>query len=65
MIKNKTSEIKDLDQCNEGELVLLKNVKLSILDKKNLRQMLLLKRDALKGIQVEGIEINNIIRILD
>ena len=61
MIKNKTSEIKDLDQCNEGELVLLKNVKLSILDKKNLRQMLLLKRDALKGIQVEGIEINNVI----
>lgn len=61
MIKNKASEIKNLDECSEGELVLLKNVKLSILDKKNLRQMLLLKRDALKGIQVEGIEINNII----
>lgn len=61
MIKNKASEIKDLDECKEGELVLLKNVKLSILDKKNLRQMLLLKRNALKGIQVEGIEINNII----
>ncbi|MBP3635481.1 MAG: hypothetical protein J6J17_03375 [Bacilli bacterium] len=60
-IKNKTKEITDLDKCKEGELVLLKNVKLSILDKKNLRQMLLLKRDALKGIQVEGIEINNII----
>lgn len=61
MIKNKSKEIIDLDKCNEGELVLLKNVKLSILDKRNLRQMLLLKRDALKGIQVEGIEINNMI----
>lgn len=61
MIKNKAKKIIDLDKCNEGELVLLKNVKLSILDKRNLRQMLLLKRDALKGIQVEGIEINNII----
>lgn len=60
-IKNKAKEITDLDNCKEGELVLLKNVKLSILDKKNLRQMLLLKRDALKGIQVEGIEINNIV----
>jgi len=61
MIKNKASEVNNLDDCKEGELVLLKNVKLSILDKKNLRQMLLLKRNALKGIQVEGIEINNII----
>jgi len=60
-IKNKAKEITNLDNCKEGELVLLKNVKLSILDKKNLRQMLLLKRDALKGIQVEGIEINNIV----
>lgn len=60
-IKNKSSEIKDLDKCREGELVLIKNVKLSILDKNNLRQILLLKRDALKGIQIEGIEINNII----
>lgn len=64
MIKNKSKEIIDLNECNEGELVLLKNVKLSILDKRNLRQMLLLKRDALKGIQVEGIEINNIISSL-
>lgn len=61
MIKNKASVINNLDECKEGELVLLKNVKLSILDKRNLRQMLILKRDALKGIQVEGIEINNII----
>lgn len=60
-IKNRAKEITNLDNCKEGELVLLKNVKLSILDKKNLRQMLLLKRDALKGIQVEGIEINNIV----
>lgn len=64
MIKNKSKGIVDLNECNEGELVLLKNVKLSILDKRNLRQMLLLKRDALKGIQVEGIEINNIISSL-
>lgn len=61
LIKNKSKQVEFLDNCDEGELVLLKNVKLSILDKENLRQMLLLKRDALKGMQVEGIEINNII----
>lgn len=61
MIKNKAIEITSLDKCEEGELVLLKNVKLSILYKENLRKMLLLKRNALKGLQVEGIEINNII----
>ena len=60
-IKTKSKVITDLDKCKEGELVLIKNVKLSILDKRNLRQILLLKRDALKGIQVKGIEINNII----
>lgn len=61
MIKNKANEITSLDKCEEGELVLLKNVKLSILYKENLRKILLLKRNALKGFQVEGIEINNII----
>lgn len=60
-IKDKAKEVENLDNCKEGELILLKSVKLSILDKSNLRKMLLLKRDALKGIQVEGIEINNII----
>lgn len=60
-IKGKCKPVQELKNCNEGELILLENVKLSILDKKNLRQMLLLKRDALKGIQIDGVEINNII----
>ncbi len=34
---------------------------MSILDKDELMQMLILKRDALKGIQVDGIDINNLI----
>lgn len=60
-IKSKCKPVQKLSDCKEGELILLENVKLSILDKKNLRQMLLLKRDALKGIQIDGVEINNII----
>ena len=49
------------ENCKEGDLIEIDNINLSILDRTTLQQMLLLKRDALKGIKVEGIDINNII----
>lgn len=60
-IKDKCANVKDISNCKEGDLISIDNVQLSILDKENLMQMLILKRDALKGIQVEGIDINNLI----
>lgn len=60
-IKNKAEIINNFNKCVEGDLILLQNIELSILDKENLRQILLLKRDALKGMQIEGIELNNLI----
>lgn len=60
-IKDKCVNVKDVSKCKEGDLISIDDVQLSILDKENLMQMLFLKRDALKGIQVEGIDINNLI----
>ena len=45
----------------EGDLVKVDNVKLELLDEESLRQFLILRRDALKGIQVEGMELNNLV----
>lgn len=59
-----------IEQCNafnsfdglaEGDLVKVDNVKLKILDEESLRQFLVLRRDALKGFRVEGMEINNLV----
>ncbi len=60
-IKHKCTNVEDINTCKEGDLISIDNVQLSLLDKENLMQMLILKRDALKGIQVEGIDINNLI----
>lgn len=60
-IKEKSITNKKLEECIEGDLIKIDNVKLSILDIENLKRMLLLKRDVLKGIEVEGVDINNII----
>lgn len=45
----------------EGDLVKIDNVRLELLDEESLRQFLILRRDALKGVRVEGMEINNLI----
>ena len=45
----------------EGDLVKVNRVKLNLLDEDSLRQFLILRRDALKGMRVEGMEINNLI----
>lgn len=49
------------DDLSEGDLVKINNVRLELLDEESLRQFLILRRDALKGIKVEGMEINNLI----
>ena len=50
-----------LDSFTEGDLVKVNNVKLELLNEESLRQFLILRRDALKGMRVEGMEINNLI----
>lgn len=45
----------------EGDLLKLDNVQLRLLDEESLRQFLILKRDALKGLRVEGMEVNNLV----
>ena len=47
--------------ANEGDLIKIDNIKLKILNEENLRQILMLRKDALKGFRVEGMEINNIV----
>lgn len=48
-------------EFNEGDLLKVDNVKLTILDEDSLRQFLILRRDALKGYKVEGVELNNLV----
>ena len=53
-----TNRFEDL---KEGDLIKIDGVELKILNEENLRQILMLRRDALKGFRVEGMEINNLI----
>ena len=48
-------------EVQEGDLIKLDNVQLRLLDEESLRQFLVLKRDALKGLRVEGMEVNNLV----
>lgn len=50
-----------LDSSSEGDLVKVDRVKLELLNEESLRQFLILRRDALKGMRVEGMEINNLV----
>lgn len=50
-----------LNSPSEGDLIKVDNVKLELLNEENLRQFLILRRDALKGMRVEGMEVNNLI----
>ena len=49
------------NECKEGDLLKIDKVNLSMLDEENLRQILMLRKDALKGLKVEGFEVNNLI----
>lgn len=55
------ASVSNLNDSSEGDLVKVDHVKLELLDEDSLRQFLILRRDALKGMQVEGMEINNLI----
>ncbi|MCM1566361.1 MAG: hypothetical protein NC238_10510 [Dehalobacter sp.] len=55
------ANVKNFEELSEGDLVKIDNVKLELLDEESLRQFLILRRDALKGVRVEGMEINNLI----
>ena len=50
-----------LENLTEGDLVKVDRVKLELLNEESLRQFLILRRDALKGMRVEGMEINNLV----
>ena len=50
-----------LNSFCEGDLVKVDSVKLEILDEESLRNFLILRRDALKGVRVEGMELNNLV----
>lgn len=53
--------VESLTSLTEGDLVKVDRVKLELLDEESLRQLLILRRDALKGMRVEGMEVNNLV----
>ena len=55
------ASIKELESSQEGDLVKIDGVKLELLNEESLRQFLILRRDALKGMRVEGMEVNNLV----
>ena len=55
------ASVATLDESTEGDLVKIDRVKLELLNEESLRQFLILRRDALKGMRVEGMEINNLV----
>ena len=55
------SHISSFDKSSEGDLMKVDKVKLKILDEESLRQFLFLRRDALKGVCVEGMDLNNLV----
>jgi hypothetical protein len=54
-------KISSFDSSSEGDLIKIDGVKLELLDEESLRQFLILRRDALKGMRVEGMEVNNLV----
>lgn len=55
------TNVSSLSHSEEGDLVKIDQVKLELFDEESLRQFLFLRRDALKGFRVEGMEINNLV----
>lgn len=53
--------VKGFSELQEGDLIKIDQVKMDLLDEESLRQFLILKRDALKGLRVEGMDLNNMI----
>ncbi len=57
----KCATITTFEKTTEGDLIKIDGIKLELLDEESLRQFLILRRDALKGMRVEGMEVNNLI----
>ena len=55
------ASVAKLDESAEGDLVKIDRVKLELLNEESLRQFLILRREALKGMRVEGMEVNNLV----
>lgn len=60
-IVEKCKPLNNFNALQEGDLIKVDNIQLKILNEENLRQILMLRKDALKGFRVEGMEINNLI----
>lgn len=63
LLKNINSRSKVINIFNtqsEGDLIKINNVKLDIVNIENLREFKLFRSDALKGFEVDGIEVSNI-----
>lgn len=64
-ILGKCIEIKKQNnKLNVGDLVYIDNVKLSLINEKELRAFKMLRNDAIKGLQYEGLDLNNLISSL-
>ena len=55
------ANIISIADSSEGDLIKIDRVRLELFDEESLRQFLILRRDALKGLRVEGMEVNNLI----
>lgn len=60
-IIGKCSDVKSFENVSEGDLIKLDKIKFELFDEESLRQFLVLRRDALKGMRIEGVELNNLI----
>ena len=60
-IYEKAKEITDFENVNEGDLIKISNIKLNLFREEETRSILAIRREALKGITYDGIEIHNIL----
>ncbi|MBD5088690.1 MAG: hypothetical protein HDT30_07755 [Clostridiales bacterium] len=60
-IYEKAKEVTNFENVNEGDLIKISNIKLNLFQEEETRSILAIRREALKGITYEGIEINNIL----
>lgn len=63
-ILGKCIKINKKTNLNEGDLVYIDIVKLSLINEKELRAFKMLRNNAIKGLQYEGIDLNNLISSL-
>jgi hypothetical protein len=60
-IISKCKDFTAFNEYKEGDLLKIDKASLSMLDEDTLRQILILRKDALQGFRVEGFEVNNLI----